>query len=489
MGVLSRGINGILWMFSSKFVKILLNVYVIALLSRLLSPSEYGTMGTVLIILGFAKIFNQLGIGSALVQKKSINSNHISTALLISIMMGLTSILLIISISDYIESYFNIYGLSFILKVTSILFLTESLSVVSLSILNRDLKFKQISIIQILSFVLSFGISAPVLAYNNYGVYSLVVAYIIDSTMIMLLAYRYTKHSINLKFDISSAKELMFFGGGLTIATVFNYIAKKSDSFIVTKYLGENSLGIYDRALSIMTMPATYIGDAIDRVFFPILSGIQNDKYKLESFFLRGTTIIAFVSIPFSMFIHLFSHDIIIIMLGDKWLSAVTVLEILSFAIIPRIGYKISESITRAVGEVYKRAWRQIVFAIIVLAGCISLVSYGLNYVSYVIVFASFVIYLLMSAQSIKITDSSWIQFILCHMAGVFNGLILYFVYYYISVLNIVNEISFLNLGLAILVTLLYYIFVFRFRIKGLVNNDVVYLINNVFNKKNNIIL
>src|SRR5699024_11672517 len=101
-------------------------------------------------------------------------------------------------------------------------------------------------------------------------------------------------HSMKFSLHKESAKELLFFGGGYTIARISNQFALQADNLVVGKWLGANALGLYSRAYQLMVMPANLFGQVMDKVMFPIMSQIQNKQEQLLQSYRIGITAIAF---------------------------------------------------------------------------------------------------------------------------------------------------------------------------------------------------
>src|SRR5699024_10627924 len=146
----------------------------------------------------------------------------------------------------------------------------------------------------------------------------LVYAQIIQTIVKSILLIWGQKHSMIPMFHKSSAKELLFFGGGYTIARLSNQFALQADNLVVGKWLGSSALGLYSRAYQLMVMPANLFGQVMDKVLFPVMSKIQDEKEKLTQSFKIGITAVAFFTIPVGIMIALLSHEIVIILFGRQ---------------------------------------------------------------------------------------------------------------------------------------------------------------------------
>lgn len=213
-------------------------------------------------------------------------------------------------------------------------------------------------------------------------------------------------------FNKKEAGELLYFGGGFTIAKLFNYLALQGDNIVTGRYLGPDALGIYSRAYSIMVKPVSLIGDSIDKALFPAMAARQNRNDRLIEAFINGSKMISFLCIPISCVLVLSSKEIVNVMLGSKWSDTIIPLQILTAGLIFRMGYKMGDCLSRATGNVYSRALRQFVYAAGVIFGCYIGSHWGVIGVAFGTLFAVTMNYILMIHLSLNILKISWIYFL-----------------------------------------------------------------------------
>src|SRR5699024_5789433 len=108
-----------------------------------------------------------------------------------------------------------------------------------------------------------------------------------------------------------------------------NYIAGQSDNFIIGRYLGAASLGLYGRAYQILMVPTGLIGTVLDKVMFPVFAKIQENDEKLADLYVLSMSIIAMLSIPITAFAFVSSEKIILLLLGEQWIATSPILKIL----------------------------------------------------------------------------------------------------------------------------------------------------------------
>lgn len=416
--------QGVLWLSAGAGFEAILKILVLGVLARLLHPKDFGLVGIALIVVGLSKIITQLGVGPAIVQKENLNNTHVMTGITISVITGIVFSIILFSLSKYIAQFFELRDLENVLKVVSFLFLIEALITVPMALLQRNFQFRWISLISIVSYLFGYGVVSIALAYLGFGFWSLVFG-VIAQTLLQLIFYLY-KQKTRIRFTLNkkASKELMYFGGGITIARVANYFALQGDNLVVGKLLGANALGIYGRAYTFMVMPVSLFSTALDKALFPAIATIQRDTQKIREIFYRAISCIALIALPISVFVFILSREIISILLGEKWLAAIEPLQLLSLGLLFRMSYKISDSISRAVGAVYRRAWRQFLYAVLIILGCIIGQFWGLEGVCYGVIVALFGNYMVMAHLSISLISGTWKTFFLTQLNGLYAACI-----------------------------------------------------------------
>jgi len=403
---------GFFWQFGGAIFKTVLQLAVLVILARLISKADFGIVQSSMVVVGLAKLISQMGVGPALVQKKELTELHIRAGTTLTFLLSFFSFLIVYISSGILADFFRMPALKEVLKIVSILFIIEGFSTVSQSMLLREMKQKILVQIDFISYLIGYGIVAVTLSYFGFGLWSLIIGQIMQSTLMCILSFVKSRHSILPYFGRSEFKELLYFGGGFTIARLFNYIANEGDNIVVGRYLGADALGAYSRAYSIMVKPVGLIGDSIDKVLFPAMSARQSQPKRLIEAFVNGSKMITLICIPISIIIISSSEEIINLMLGNKWSETVLPLQILSAGLIFRMGYKMGDCLTRATGKVYSRARRQFIYAICVLVGCYVGSFWGINGVAIGTFFAVFVNYVLMIHLSLTILKINWLYFL-----------------------------------------------------------------------------
>ncbi len=456
--------SGFLWLFAGSSAQTILQVLVLSILARLVAPNEFGIISIATVFIGFSKIFSQLGMGAAIVQKKTVTKEHIRTAYTTSLIIGVFFCIITQIFSSYIAEYFEIPKLSMVLKLISVIFIIDSFITISQSLLQRNLRMKYFALTELISYLIGFGILGVILAFYGYGVFALVFSYILQAIIRAAIMSYFEPHSIIPFFDRQSFKELFFYGSGQTIAKIANYFASQGDNLVVGKMLTASDLGFYSRAFQLMVAPVNLIGQSLNIVLFPALASIQTDMDKVKNAFYRSTQLVAYASLILSAILIVNAKEIILILLGEKWLQVVLPFQILAVGTIFRMSYKISDSLIKALGDVHRRAIVQIVYAL-----CVFLFSYighffGIKGVAFGVLIAIFLNFVFMTNLSLLQFKDSWVKFSLLYvkplMLSIVVFLIAYFTLYFLRslALNIlITEILYLLIVCGFILILIIY--------------------------------
>lgn len=403
---------GFFWQFGGTVFKFALQLGVLMILARLISKGDFGIVQSALVVVGLSKLVSQMGVGPALIQRDKLTDLHIRSGATLTLLLSMFFFLLVFFGSGLLADFFRMSELETVLRVVALLFIIEGITTVSQSLLLRDMKQKILVQIDFISYFVGYGVVAVAMAYYGFGLWSLIIGQIMQSILKCILSYYKSQHSLRPYWGKKEIKDLLYFGGGFTIAKLFNYFANQGDNIIAGRYLGADALGIYSRAYSIMVNPVSLIGTSLDKVLFPAMSARQNQPDRLIEAFVNGSKMITFLCIPISFVIIFAAPEIINVMLGDKWGEAIVPLQILTAGLIFRMGYKMGDCLSRATGNVYSRAKRQFVYAICVVVGCYIGSFWGIEGIAYGTLFAITVNYILMIHLSLVILKISWIYFL-----------------------------------------------------------------------------
>ncbi len=317
-------------------------------------------------IIGVGNIFIKGGMGTALIQKKTINDKYINAALQTSLLFGVVLFGVFLLLAPVISSFYGDYRLNSIISVISVNFILLAISNISINLLHKNFKFKNTALITIVSLLLGY-ITGIYLALKDFGVWSLIVATLLSSFINTIGSFMYAPIKISYKFHYKEAKELFGFGSGMMLLSISNYFSNKGLNLILGKIFTPGLLGVFERTSFLKTLPSQFLGNIMDRVLFPVMAEIQDQENKLITIFTFAMGLSNSLMIPMTVFLIFYSPEIVGILMGEKWSDAVLPLQIM-FVVLPLSNAgRMADSIIRAKGLVYKNVTRKYIFTALII--------------------------------------------------------------------------------------------------------------------------
>ena len=316
------------WNMFSQTFKVLVQVVNIVYLAKIIPPAEYGLMAMALVIFNFGILLRDLGTSAAIIQRKELTHPLINTVFWLNTIMGIALAIIVFSSSPLIANFYQQPQLIPILMMLSITFPLSSCAAAHLALLERDSKFKIVSIIEVTSATVSV-VCAVVLANLGYGVYSLVVQAIILNLMSAIqfwLASNW-RPTVRSFIDLQVLKDVFGFSANLSLFNFVNYFSRNADSFIIGKFMSASVLGSYNLAYRIMLFPLQSLTFVTTRSLYPILSKSQDDNKSISSLYLKCVFVILFITMPLMVGLAYFSEPFVRLVFGAQWYLTADVLK------------------------------------------------------------------------------------------------------------------------------------------------------------------
>lgn len=328
MSVATQAFKGASWLAVFKFTGQFYSWTITILVARILLPDEYGLYAMAFLITGYAEMFSQLGLGSAIIQRQDINQKEISSVFWFSVFVSVLFALACMPLS-YLTAYiFNEPRIIPLTQSISILFILSGLQIVPLSLLKKDLAFKRVGQFE-LTCVIIQGLSMLVIAYNGGGVWALIGGRIIFAFVMVILLYSRVKWLPMLHYSYSEAKTFIKFGLAVASGGSMFYISENSDRFFAARSLGVTSLGFYSFAMQLAKIPTDKIVALINQVSYPAFAKLQGDQEQFNKFYLDIVKVTATIVMPVFFGGYMLGGDLVMILLGEKWAPIIYIFEFL----------------------------------------------------------------------------------------------------------------------------------------------------------------
>jgi O-antigen/teichoic acid export membrane protein len=300
-----------------------------AVVARKLGPDAYGVMNMAQIAIGLLTLFREVGIGSAVVQRREINQEFLSSLFWMNMVLGCVATLICLGSAPFFATFFKQPQVASLLQFLALGFLLTSTTTIHVGLLMRKMSFRGLAIIEILSAVLSLAV-AVTFAYSGAGVWSLVASTLAYSTTTTLGTLLIAKWWPAMYFAWKDIRSIMSFSAGLSGFNLVNYFARNADNILIGKYLGTRPLGFYQFAYMVMLYPLQNVSQLLGRVLFPAFAEIQTDHARFRQAYLRSSCVIAFVSFPMMAGVAAVAEPFVKVWLGSKWLPVVLLIQVLA---------------------------------------------------------------------------------------------------------------------------------------------------------------
>jgi teichuronic acid exporter len=323
--------SGLFWTFSQQFSSQLIIFINSIFLARLLLPSEFGLIAMVTV---FVAIGNSLVIGgmsSSLIRTPNANDEDYSTVFYVNLAVSLVLYFIIYFCAPFIADFYKQSMLVAIIRIYTLTFIITAFVAVQTTRLTKEMQFKIQMKMQIPSLIVG-GISGIILAYLGYGVWSLVWMNLIQKFLFTIQHWFYSDWKPSLTFSIPKFKEHFNFGSNLTLESIINSLFDNAYSIIIGKFFAVNILGYYNRANTLQSLPAANIGQALDKVTYPLFSKMQTDDERLKIGYKKILQQVIFWILPLMVFSAILAYPIFRFLFTEKWVPAVPYFQILTVA-------------------------------------------------------------------------------------------------------------------------------------------------------------
>ncbi len=320
-------IKGILWLGSASIITQAVTWLSTILVARLLSPADYGLIGLAGIYIGFAEQVNEFGIGTAIIQRKDLREQDIKGIYTISIMIGVAMTTLTFFLAPAFASFFKEVRLTDIIRLLSFTFLINSAKSVQRNLMVRDMRFAELAKMTGGAHILT-SLSTLVLACTGFGVWALVIQYLLRNLILFIWAFLYERRLPGKIKEFSRLKEMLSFGAGVSGSNLLFSIIRNIDSLIVGKLLGKITLGYYSFAQVLADKPFEKVLSVFSQVFLPVFSKIQDDHIKRKQYFFRILQLEILILTPVFVTLILVAPELVHVVLGNKWQLMVVPLQL-----------------------------------------------------------------------------------------------------------------------------------------------------------------
>lgn len=331
MSLKQKTFKGVIWSaverFSTQGVQFLFGI----LLARLLTPNDYGMIAMLTIFIAVSQTFIDSGFGNALIRKLDRTEADKATVFFFNIFMAAACYGVIFLAAPFVAQFYNMPQLTDILRVLAINLIIQAFGSIQQLNLTIDLNFKTLAKVTFIGAIVG-GTAGLVCAYNGLGVWSLVVQQMTTTSSRVFLFWALVRWRPTTFFNKNSFKSMFGFGSKLLASGLLNTLYDNVYDLIIGKAFSAATLGNYSRASHFANFPSSNITGIFQRVTYPVLSKIQDDPEKLRKGYLKFLNMATLVIFPMMIGLAALTKPLILLVLSDKWVDAILILQIICIA-------------------------------------------------------------------------------------------------------------------------------------------------------------
>lgn len=331
MSIKQQATQSVFWSaverFSVQGIQFLLSL----IIARLLLPSDYGLIAMLSIFMAIAQTFIDSGFANALIQKKDKADVDYSTVFFFNIVISVFLYLLLYLFSPAIAGFYHEEELESITKIFGIILIINSFGIVQQAKLTIALDFKRLAMASLTAVVIS-GVVGVIMACKGFGAWALVWQSLLNNLLRVLFVCFFSGWMPSFRFSVKSFKQLFSFGSKLLLSSLLHTIYTNLYTMIIGLKFSAGELGFYNRAFTLAQFPSTNLTNVIVRAIYPIQCRLQDDHEQLYGMFLKYMRMACFFIFPVMIGLCALAEPLVRLLLTDKWLPAVPLLQILCIA-------------------------------------------------------------------------------------------------------------------------------------------------------------
>lgn len=418
----AAAVHGVKWTTAATLVTAVLQIGYSATMARLLTPAAFGLVALAGVILRFGSYFAQMGMEQAIIQKAELTRADVRAAFTSSVALGAAFAGLLVLAAPLAAGFVRQPEVVPVVRVLAAGIFLTGLNATALSLLRRRMQFRTLALLEVTSYVLSYGGLGIGLAFRGFGVWSLVAATLGQSLLLTVLSYAAARHPIRPLFEWETYRPLVAYGSRMSAISFLEFVTGSLDTLLIGRLLGAAALGIYSRGWMLIGLPVYLLTTSVSRVVFPSFSQVQADRSRLRAVYLSSITLIAALVIPICAGAAVAAPEIVEVMLGASWSAATPVLQVVCAAFSLSMVTMFAGVVCDATATLMPKLWLNLLYVPLLTGLFFGLSRYGLLGVAAAVVAGEIirtVLYLLLMRRVLAVTVADVLG---CYGPGLLTG-------------------------------------------------------------------
>lgn len=323
--------TGVAWTMAGQWAGYIVQVATTAVLARLVSPHDFGIFGEALTVTALATQLQSLGLSQAVVQRATLTHGQMSNLFWLNAGAGGIFALLVVAAAPLVARFYGDPALVAVTYVLAFSYLVSGVGVQHAALMARRLRFRSMAL-RTLGPRIAAGAAGVMAALLSARYWALVVQQmvLVSATVVFMWAaidWRPSRPSRG-----TGVRPMLRFGAGVSVANLLNYVSSNADNILIGRFLGAAPLGLYARAYNLFLVPLRQLHGPLGNVVQPVLAAVVDQPATYRRLYRRTLSSIAIVGMPGVVVLAVLSRQIIVVLLGDRWIGAVAPFRWLAIA-------------------------------------------------------------------------------------------------------------------------------------------------------------
>lgn len=383
-----------IWQLLERFGAEIVTFVVAIILARILDPVVYGTIALVTVITAILNVFVDSGFCSALIQKKNPDSLDYSTVFYFNLLIAIVLYVGLFFAATPIANFYELPELVWVIRVLSLTLIFSAIKNCSKAYVSKHMQFRKY-FFSTLGGTIAAAVVGIYMAYRGYGVWALVMQYIVNAAIDAIILFFAVKWKPQLKFSFKRLKILFSFGWKLLFSSLTESICDNVRQLAIGKKYSTEDLAYYNRGHSFPQIIGTNVTASLLAVLFPTFSSIQDDSKKVKDTIRKSISLSSYVVFPMMVGLAVVAEPMVSLLLTDKWLFCVPYLRMFCIFYALKCVDSTTGSVLKGTGRSGVLSALQITKKIIDLALLFSFMWFGVIYIAITMLAAAIIGYIL----------------------------------------------------------------------------------------------
>ncbi|MBD2704310.1 MOP flippase family protein [Spirosoma sp. BT702] len=327
-----KAMNGGKWITLSTVISTLFQFLQVAVLARILDPSDFGIVSISNLIISFFQLFSNLGFSNSIIYRQESDRNVLSTLYYLNLLIGVALYVLMHLSSPFIVSFYHEPKLAHVLNISSYYFVVGYFGQLYMFLLEKELRFRSVACIDIGASVIG-TITTVVLAYSGYHELSLIIGTLVTQSVksTLQIAFGFSLFRPAFFFKLKAAQDHLRFGIYNMGEGILSFIQFNSDNIFIGGMLGVKMLGYYTIAYQLSVFPITKLNPIILQVAYPILAKMKDSNAELKKSYLKILDFISYCNMPLLAGLFITADSVVPMIYGPGWEKTIELIQFFVF--------------------------------------------------------------------------------------------------------------------------------------------------------------